>query len=412
MRPNILNPLFAPVEKLTGVGPKMAANLTKLLRGNDAAEGARVGDLVFHLPASIIDRRNRPQISDAVEGVIATIKVRIDSHQPPPRGNKRVPYKIFTHDESGELCLVYFHGQGSWLEKQMPVGEERYVSGKVEWFNGQSNMVHPDYVVAADKLDDLPLVEPVYPLTAGISQKILSKAVRAAVNTIPDLPEWIDPSLVKKEHWPSTGEALTRLHNPRDILDLSPDSVSWRRLAYDELLAGQLALALVRARMKKSAGQAWSDNGEKRQTILNALPYTLTKAQSRSVDEILDDMKQPDRMLRLLQGDVGSGKTIVALLACAAAIEAGGQAALMAPTEILARQHLATIKPLAETAGISCAILTGREKGKEREEIYARLEAGEIDLLIGTHALFQGTVVFKNLALGIVDEQHRFGVHQ
>lgn len=412
MRPQLLNALFAPVEKLPGIGPKLAVGLTKLFRGSDSTEVARVGDLLFHLPASLIDRRNQPSIADAREGEIATIKVVIDQHFPAPRGNRRIPYRVQVHDVSGEMSLVYFHGQGSWLEKQMPVGETRYVSGAVEWFNDRPNMVHPDYVVAEDKLAELPLVEPVYPLTAGISQKIVSKAARAAIQTIPDMPEWIEGEILAQNKWPNFQHSLERLHEPRDALDISPQSVGWKRLAYDELLAGQLALSLVRARMKKAAGQIWADKGEKRRIILNELPYKLTGAQARSVDEILTDMAQPDRMLRLLQGDVGSGKTIVALLACAAAIEAGGQAALMAPTEILARQHLATITPLAIKARIRVAILTGREKGKEREAIYAGLQDGSIDLLIGTHALFQAGVEFKNLALGIVDEQHRFGVHQ
>ncbi len=412
MRPEILNPLFASVDKLPGIGPKIAAALTKLLRGSEAAENARVGDLLFHLPNSIIDRRNRPEIAYAAEGVIATIKVRIDRHEPPPRGNRRVPYKVFVHDETGEMALTYFHGQGSWLEKQMPVGSTRYVSGKVEWFNGRPTMVHPDYIVEEENFDDLPLVEPVYPLTAGLSQKVINKAVRNAIHTLPELPEWIEARLKDRHKWPSVHDALERLHWPRDILDISVESVSWKRLAYDELLAGQLALALVRSRMKKSAGASLVGTDTKRNTILDSLPYTLTGAQQRSVEEVLADMAQPERMQRLLQGDVGSGKTIVALLACATAVEAGGQAALMAPTEILARQHYATLEPLCEKAGIELAILTGREKGKERESLYARLASGEIDILVGTHAIFQASVAFKNLALGIIDEQHRFGVHQ
>ncbi|MFD0917938.1 ATP-dependent DNA helicase RecG [Pseudahrensia aquimaris] len=412
MRPDILNPLFAPVEKLPGIGPKLAVSLTKLLRGNNPDTGARVIDLLFHLPHSVIDRRNRPEIADTHQGVLATIKVRIDRHEPPPRGKGRLPYRIYVHDETGEMALTYFHGQGSWLEKQMPVGSVRYVSGKVDWFNGRAAMVHPDYVVAEEKLHELPMIEPVYPLSAGISQKIINKAVRAAVTHLPDLPEWIEANVLARQSFPTVQEALGRLHNPQDALDVSPQAVAWKRLAYDEMLAGQLALALVRSKMKRGAGKAWKGDGSKRRIILDAIPYELTGAQKRSVGEIVSDMENPQRMLRLLQGDVGSGKTIVALLACAAAIEAGGQATIMAPTEILARQHLATIGPLAEKAGIRLAILTGREKGKERERIYAELASGDIDLLVGTHAIFQANVVFKDLALGIVDEQHRFGVHQ
>ncbi|MEP0945182.1 MAG: ATP-dependent DNA helicase RecG [Rhizobiaceae bacterium] len=414
MRPTLLNPLFAPVSSLNGIGPKLSIALTRLMKGGggEGIDQAVVGDLLFHLPSGLIDRRAQPAIMDAVEGALSTIKARVDRHQPPPRGNQRVPYRIYLQDDSGELAVVYFRGQARWLEGQFPVDETVYVSGKLEWFNGRANMIHPDHVVTEENFADLPLVEPVYPLVSGVSLKIMRRSIETALMTLPELPEWIDPSLLGKHHWPSLTLALDQVHHPRDVLDISPQSVAWKRLAYDELLAGQLALALVRSRMKKSAGKSWQGDGSKQSKILAALPFSLTEAQQRSVSEILQDMATSERMLRLLQGDVGSGKTVVALLACAAAIEAGGQAALMAPTEILARQHYATIEPLAEASGIRLAVLTGREKGKGREEIYARLAAGEIDLIIGTHALFQSNVVFHNLALGIVDEQHRFGVHQ
>ncbi len=410
MRPDILNPLNAPVISLTGIGPKISASLGKLLRGADGE--AVVGDLLFHLPFSLIDRRNQPGIAAAPEGELVTLKVRVDGHQPPPRGNQRVPYRVQVHDDSGEMSLVFFRGQGKWLEQQLPVGETRFVSGRVEWFNNRPNMVHPDHIVSEENFDDLPLIEPVYPLTAGLSLKMATKAVHAALAILPDLPNWADDSLVAANHWPTFADALQRIHYPQQPLDISPESVAWQRLAYDELLAGQLALALVRSRMKKSAGKSWQGDGHKRAAILAALPFTPTGAQERSVQEILGDMGSPERMLRMLQGDVGSGKTLVALLACANAVEAGGQAAIMAPTEILARQHFATIEPLAKQAGMSVCVLTGREKGKAREEIYARLANGDIDIVIGTHALFQAGVTFANLALGVVDEQHRFGVHQ
>ncbi len=412
MRPPVLNPLFAPISSLTGIGPKLAKALTRLLKGNEERDEPRIADLIFHLPSGVIDRRNRPEIAAALEGVIATIKMRVDRHQPPPRGNQRVPYRVFGHDDTGELGLVFFRGQSQWLQKQLPEGEIRYVSGRVEWFNGRPTMVHPDHIVSEANLDELPLVEPTYPLSAGVSLKVLNKAIAGSLQLIPELPEWIDGSILQKQNWNSMHRALTNIHHPEDALDISPDSVAWQRLAYDELLAGQLALALVRSRMNKSAGKAWRGDGQKQKVILESLPFALTGAQKRSVAEILKDMAEPERMLRMLQGDVGSGKTAVALLAATAAVEAGGQAAIMAPTEILARQHLATIGPLAKRAGMAVEILTGREKGKVREDIYARLASGEIDILVGTHALFQANVVFKNLALGIVDEQHRFGVHQ
>ncbi|MEL6751474.1 MAG: DEAD/DEAH box helicase, partial [Pseudomonadota bacterium] len=383
MRPPLLNPLYADVKTLNGVGPKLAATLSVLLR--NARGDARLLDLVFHMPERLIDRRNRPEIARAAEGTLCTIEIRIDRHEKP--ANPRQPYRVMGHDETGELVLTFFRGQSGWLGKQLPVGETRFVSGKVEWFNGRPTMVHPDYIVSEEDFDTLPLVEPVYPLTAGLSLKLLTKAIRTAIDALPELPEWQDPSIVKRERWPAFADALHCIHHPRDDLDISADSISWRRLAYDELLAGQVALALVRKRMKRSAGKAWVGDGGKRRVILDALPFALTGAQDRSVREIIGDMEQPERMLRMLQGDVGSGKTAVALLCAAAACEAGGQAAIMAPTEVLARQHLATMAPLAETAGMRVEVFTGREQGATRAALLEDLAAGKIDVLVGTHEI-------------------------
>ncbi len=412
MRPQILNPLFASVSTLPGIGPKLTKTLTRLLRGNENEEEARIVDLLFHAPHSVIDRRNQPGITNALNGAIATFQVHVDRHLPPPRGNRRVPYRIDVHDDTGELSLVFFHPRADWLEKAMPVGEKRYISGRVEWFNGKLNMVHPDYMVSETEFAELPLMEPVYGTTFGLSSKILSRSVRSAVASLPEFPEWADDALVSREHWPSFNSAVKRIHKPVDALDLDPKSPARRRLAHDELLAGQLSLALLRHRMRKSAGISRVGDKSLVHKIEAALPYTLTGAQQRAIGEISQDLQKPERMLRLLQGDVGSGKTIVALIAMVEVIETGSQAAIMAPTEILARQHIASIKPLCEAASIKAVLLTGREKGKTRKEILQALEAGEIHLLVGTHALFQSDVVFKDLGLAVIDEQHRFGVHQ
>ncbi len=412
MRPDILNPLFAPVSTLEGVGPKLEKAMTRLFRGSEQGDVARIRDLLFHLPHSIIDRRRQPGIAKSPEGVIVTLKVHVDRHQPSPRGNRRVPYRVFVHDETGELALVFFSAHSDYLAKALPVGETRYVSGKVEWFNGRPNMVHPDHIVDEEGFAELPLVEPVYPGTAGLAQKTLQKSIRNAVGKLPQLPEWIDLSVMKKHGWPSFGDALERIHAPRDGTDLDPLAPHRKRLAYDEFMAGQLALALTRERMRKTGGIAWKFDNVLGRKILAKFKWELTGSQKQAIREILDDLKKPERMLRLLQGDVGSGKTIVALLAASAVIEAGAQAAIMAPTEILARQHFATIAPLCEGTGINVEILTGREKGKTREAILERLASGETHILLGTHALFQGPVEFNNLGLAVIDEQHRFGVHQ
>ena len=273
-------------------------------------------------------------------------------------------------------------------------------------------MVHPDRVVSAADLGKLPLIEPVYPLTEGLSLNQVRKAVDAALARVPDLAEWQDPSWIARERSPTFAQALRSVHRPAEPGDILPEGPAWSRLAYDELLAGQLALALVRAHLRRPAGRATAGAGALRKKLIAALPYSLTKSQARAVADIVADLGKPDRMLRLLQGDVGSGKTVVALLAAAAVIESGRQAALMAPTELLARQHFGTIAPLAAAIGIEVAILTGRERGRDRSAILDKLARGKIHILIGTHALFQDEVQFHDLALAIVDEQHRFGVHQ
>ncbi|ANL46777.1 ATP-dependent DNA helicase RecG [Rhizobium phaseoli] len=411
MRPAILDPLFSPISGLLGVGPKIAELLVKLL-GREAPEDCRVIDLLFHAPFSLIDRRNQPGIARAPQGAIVTIAARVDRHQVPPRGKSNVPYRVFLHDETGELTLVFFRGQAAWLEKQLPIDAEVTVSGKVDWFNGRASMVHPDYIVRADEAENLPLVEPIYPLTAGLSPKILRKIIDAALPRFPELAEWIDPALAQKQGLPSIRDSFHMLHEPRDPSDIDPQAPARRRLAYDEFLAGQLSLSLVRQRLRKVAGQPVLVTGAVSGKILKTLPFSPTSSQNEAIADILKDMAGTERMLRLLQGDVGSGKTLVALMSMAAVIESGGQAVLMAPTEILARQHHATISKFAASAGLGIEVLTGRTKGREREEILERIASGAAQIVIGTHALFQDSVTYDKLMLAVVDEQHRFGVHQ
>ncbi|MGO4643148.1 ATP-dependent DNA helicase RecG [Mesorhizobium sp. 2RAF45] len=412
MRPSILDPLFVPITSLAGVGPKVGALIEKVVTADLGDRAARAGDLLFVLPHTVIDRRSRPGIAGSAEGQIVTLDVRIDRHQPPPRGNRSVPYRVFAHDDTGEIGLTFFHAHAAYLEKAMPVGEHVVVSGRMEWFNGRPTMVHPDHIALASEAENLPLVEPVYPLTAGLSGKVLRRAIGQALARLPEFPEWQDGAFMRRHTFPTFADALTRIHNPADPIDVSIDGAAWRRLAYDELLAGQVSLALVRAKIRRLSGRPLVGDGRIVEKLRAALPYSLTASQEFALAEINADLADPERMLRLLQGDVGSGKTVVALLAMARAVEAGGQAALMAPTEILARQHLATIAPLAARVGLRIAILTGREKGRERTETLAGLASGEIDIVVGTHALFQETVTFHDLVLAVIDEQHRFGVHQ
>jgi len=400
MRPHSLFPLFAPVTTLPGVGPRLAPLYERLA-------GGRVVDLLWHLPSGVVDRRFNPKVAEAPSGVVATLVVQIDAHL--PSGSPKRPYRIRCSDETGFLHLVYFHAREDWLLRSAPVGEWRVVSGLVEHFAGEIQITHPDHLVPLAEKDAVMTVEPVYPLTGGLTLRPLAKAVRAALDKAPELPEWQDPAWLARQGWPAWKAALTTLHHPQGLAGESPER---RRLAFDELLSNQLALAMVRANLRRLRGRPLAGDGRLRAKVAAALPFALTGAQTRSLAEIDADMAAPSRMLRLLQGDVGSGKTVVALLAMLTAVEAGAQAALMAPTEILARQHLATIQPLAAAAGVRVALLTGRDKGKAREATLAAVAAGEIDILIGTHALFQEDVAFNDIALAVIDEQHRFGVHQ
>ncbi len=403
MRPQILFPLFAPVTALPGVGPRIA-------RLVDTAAGPQVVDLLWHLPTALIDRRHAPKVGAAQPGEVATLTVEVDKHVPP--AGRKQPYRVRCRDETGFLTLVFFHAKGEYLAKILPEGRRRVVSGTVDEFGGEKQMAHPDHIGTTEELEELMTVEPVYRLTAGLSLKVLGKAIRAALDRAPELPEWIEPSLISRQGWPAWRDALLAAHAPESEAELDPAAPARARLAYDELLANQLALFLVRARQRKRLGRSLVGDGTLTAKVVAALPFALTGAQERAVEEIVSDMAAPERMMRLLQGDVGSGKTVVAMLAMATAVEAGTQAALMAPTEILARQHFATIEPLASAAGLRTALLTGRDKGAARKQVLSGLADGTIRITVGTHALFQEEVAFKDLGLAVVDEQHRFGVHQ
>lgn len=404
MRPPVLNPLFADITALSGVGPKLAALITK-------AAGARIVDLIFTPPISVIDRSNRPAVADAPPGQLVTLNVVVDRHDPPPKGRK-LPYRVICSDDTGFLTLIFFRAREDYLTKILPPGERRLISGKIEDYKGARQMAHPDYIVDPDQPDALPLHEPVYPLTAGLTSNVMRKAVTNALARSPELSEWQDGPFLNQNKWANWHEALRALHSPTSIEDLSLNTPARQRLVYDELLANQLALGLIRRARKKGMGRAIAATGKLQSKARREFPYKLTKAQEAALTEITKDMRAPERMVRLLQGDVGSGKTIVAFLAMLGAVEAGEQAVIMAPTEILARQHLESLEPIARTIGVQIDLLTGRDKGASRQEKLKALEQGKIQLLIGTHAVFQKDVFFNKLAFVVIDEQHRFGVHQ
>jgi len=402
MRPEILFPLFADAKTLPGLGPKTAPLFAKLGIG-------KVGDALFLPPTGVIDRRVRASVQGVAEGATLSVKVTVLSHSPPRRPG--APYRITVRDSALDFVLVFFRPAPEWLTKILPVGEERYVSGKIEHYDGIAQMPHPEVFDPA-KEDAPDGFAPVYPATAGLGQKVIAKAVQAAVMAAPDLPEWLDPAWLKQRDWPGWHAAVEALHAPTAPGDLEATSPARERLAYDELLSHQLALVLMRTKRRRAKGRVSEGDGRLRQQVLGSLPFALTGAQDRAIEAIAADMAVPQRMLRLLQGDVGAGKTLVAFMAMLIAVESGGQAALMAPTEILARQHHAGLGALAEAAGIRLAILTGKDKAAVRRATQEALAAGDIDIVVGTHALFQKAVEFADLKMVVVDEQHRFGVDQ
>ena len=403
MRPAILFPLFADIRTLPGVGPKLEKLIAKVA-------GPRLVDLVLDLPVGVVDRSYRPKLAAAETGRIATVEVTVLEHR--PNRVKAQPYKVLVSDDTSLMELVFFRSHADYLAGLLPLGARRVLSGRIERFKDRLQMAHPDYVVAPDEIASFPLHEPVYGLTEGLTARPMVKAVRAALDRVPAMPEWQDAAFVRQRKWQDFGAALAAAHNPVHDSDLEATTQARQRLAYDELLANQLALLLIRANLRAGKGRAIFGTGTLKAKAVAALPFALTDGQLQSLAEIEKDMGSETRMLRLLQGDVGSGKTIVAMLAMLDAVEAGLQAALMAPTELLVRQHLASLEPYAEAAGVRLACLTGREKGTARETTLAQLAAGEIDILVGTHALFSEDVTFRDLGLAVVDEQHRFGVHQ
>ena len=403
-RPFALDPLFAPLTSLPGIGPKNGKLLEKLVGG------PKLLDVLWHKPFDIVDRRFRPTVKEAPNGHIATLTVTVEKHTPNARRN--IPYRVRCKDETGLLDLVFFNAHKDYIEKQLPVGATVIVSGRVDHYQGRAQIVHPDAIGTPEEIDEIAVVEPVYPMTQGLTAKPIRKAVLAALEKAPVLPEWQDEARLKKNQLPAWREAIETLHNPPGMNGISPEHPARIRLAYDELLANQLTLALVRHHSRRQSGRSLEGDGKLRAALLKAIPFKLTGAQERSLKEIYADMKDPTRMLRLLQGDVGSGKTVVAALSMLNAVECGTQAALMAPTEILARQHAESLRPWLDAAGVRYVVLTGRDKGKAREVLLQQIANGAAQIVIGTHALFQEGVEFADLGLAVIDEQHRFGVHQ
>jgi ATP-dependent DNA helicase RecG len=394
MRPDRLNPLFAESASLKGVGPQLAKPLEKLAL-------TRVKDLAYHLPDRFVQRRAVANLDEATVGEnIIVALTPTDYRSSAGRG----PFRVLAADAIGNIAsLTYFGRNGGWAKKQLPLGETRWIAGRLDQFGQMLQIVHPDHVSEEGAAGLGQLCEPVYPLSEGLTQGRVAALAQQGLAALTDLPEWIEPGLLAKQKWPTWREALLLAHK-------GEHREARERLAYDELLANSLALMLVRDANRAKSGTPLQGDGRLRAKL--SLPFGLTGAQKRSIAEIEGDLAQGSPMLRLLQGDVGSGKTVVALESMLIAVEAGAQAALLAPTEILARQHHETLSRMLSGTGVTITLLTGRDKGRARESILMGLVDGSIDIVIGTHAIFQDTVAYKNLAMVVIDEQHRFGVGQ
>ena len=395
MNADSLAPLFAPLTSLRGIGPSVASLIAR------AAGGDRVIDLLFHMPDSYLDRSARPTIRSATPGTVATLAVEVVRHERP--ASSRQPWRIIVKDDTGVAELVFFKFT---REAQMPAGAKLLVSGKLDVFNGRLTIPHPDHLVPIEQAERIPLIEPVWPLTAGLWPRQVAMGLAQALDRLPEFPEWHDLALLKRENWPPFNEAIRAVQAPTGG---QPDRRMRGRLAYDELLAGQVATALIRGRVRARSGHPLIGDSHLRDIAMHRFGFPMTGSQEKALREIDTDLASPRRMLRLLQGDVGSGKTLVALLAMLRAVEAGKQAALMAPTEVLAKQHHRTLSRLCP---VPVALLTGSIKGKERARLLRGIKDGTIQIVVGTHALFQDAVEYHDLALAVIDEQHRFGVNQ
>ena len=403
MRPSILYSLFSSIDSLKGVGTKYRKLIKNLC-------GDKVIDVLFHLPYNVVDRTYTSYLSNAINNKIWTGVVTVTEHIPPQ--TKKHPYKVYCTDGTNELVLIFFKVYKDSIEKNYPIGEKKAISGKLEYFNGMWQMTHPDFALPENRINEILCLEAVYPLTAGITNKMMAKVIKDALYRLPNMEEWLSKDSFNSLEYISFNDAIKKIHHPKTQEDLLPNSVARRRLAYDEILSNQLALAFIRKKVSAQQGRSFVEKGDLYQKIISKLPFSLTSAQERVLGEISNDQQKPYKMLRLLQGDVGSGKTIVAFLSMLKVIENGAQACLMAPTEILAKQHYDTISKLCENTNITVELLTGKLRPKQKKEIYGKLSNGDINILIGTHALFTEAVVFKDLGYVVIDEQHRFGVNQ
>ncbi|MDC0409630.1 ATP-dependent DNA helicase RecG [Pelagibacteraceae bacterium] len=393
------NFIFSAVNNLKGVGPQLSKYLKK-------KRIEKIKDIVLNLPYSDTDRSKIYKLNELEVGKIQSIKVSVKKLNFPRVRN--LPNKIICEDETGKIDIVYFNSREGYLRKLFPINEWVIISGKINYFNKRYQITNPDYVTSLNNQEYVVKNIPKYNLTKGINEKKYRSISEQVINNLPTISDWLDIKFIKENNLINWNEGIKKLHNSKDGKDNR--SQSYRRLVFDELCANFLVLSDNRKRIKKNKVPKFFKNEYSKKIIKN-LPFNLTKSQIDVFKEINYDLLSNNRMFRIIQGDVGSGKTIVSMLSIINVIKSGYQCALMSPTSILSRQHYELSKKIFKNE-IKIEFLTGKTDYKSRKEILTKLKNGKIDLLIGTHALFQKKIDFKKLGLAVIDEQHKFGVKQ
>ena len=405
IRPQFLFPLFGSLENLKGIGSKTVLNLKKIGIYKPL-------DFLYSFPTNLKTRVFANTVSDLNVNKVVIIKIKIIKHN---FKYFKGPLNIEVTDGLKKINLIFFNAKNDWIKKNFPIEQERIISGKLEKYKNQFQIIHPDYIEKIFDIDKIPVIEPIYSLTKGISQKVFLNSVNQILQLISEEIsncEWINKKRLKEMNWTDFKNSLKKIHNPKTNEDISLNSNYRLRLAYDELLSHQLSLVIARSFSKKNTKKR-KKIGYKFSTLMKKrLPFSLTNSQEKCIAEIQSDLSNDERMYRLIQGDVGSGKTLVAFFSMLFVAENSGQAVLMVPTDILAKQHYNNFQEYTKNIEVNSVLLTGKMKTNEKKQVLEAIKLGQADIIIGTHSLFQKGVIFENLELVIIDEQHKFGVQQ
>ena len=395
--------LFSSVKKIKGVGPVISKKLS------DKGIENKI-DLFLNLPTGAIDRRFCPKLDQLEVGVISTIFVRPVKYTIPRFRN--LPNRVTCKDEYGSIDIIFFNSRESYIKQILPLNEEVVISGKVGFYKNKYQMTNPDYIQSIDREKDITKIMAKYSSVAGISPKTIQKIYKEEIEKLKDIGEWHSQDFLKKMDWPTWYDAIYNLHNPVNVSDVNKESKFYQRLAFDEIFSNFLIFSEIKKRIKKLIKVSKVIDEDNLLRIKKMLPFTLTESQQGALKEILTDISSERKMLRVLQGDVGSGKTAVAMIAAYLTVKSGYQVAFLCPTELLAKQHFLLFKKILENENLSVQLLTSKIKSSEQADTRFQLSQNKIDIVVGTHSLFQEKTTFNNLGLIVIDEQHKFGVQQ